>query len=146
MDLINSFSYLKFILNPDCFIFYYRNEFFYMLQIYITVILNLLFFNKLCFIIIECPIFLNRINIQINNESMARSNNTKTFAIGIGIMCGLALITWFVIWLWTSSGPKAKKPWNVKNKEQEDESVESGEWVEKKWGWRKYDKEYGNKA
>lgn len=77
-------------------------------------------------------------------------NNTKNFAIAIGIVAGVLIFGWFCIWLF-SDNPNPKNKGNIKKSkivEEESEArseymAESAQWDSEKWGWYKYDNKYG---
>lgn len=98
-------------------------------------------------------ILINPINTTKIHSIMALPNNSnnKNFAIGIGIIAAVIILTWFIIWLCSSDPKSGKKIAKESIKEeastQEESSIvaESGQWDDDKYGWHNYDERYGKR-
>ncbi|KAM0678861.1 hypothetical protein BDAP_000646 [Binucleata daphniae] len=83
---------------------------------------------------------------------MATSNNyvSKNFVYIFAGIGGIIIFAWILVWAF--SEPTSDKP--IDNVSEESENVMesesivegSGAWDEDKWGWRRYDKRYGQRS
>lgn len=80
-----------------------------------------------------------------------RPNNTKKFAIISGSVSGIIIVLWILIWAFSGSSStkeNIEQEKSIVSESYEVSSVDegSGQWDEEKWGWRNYDKRYGQRG